>query len=137
MNTGHALDAGDLVEQQVLIRIHVTDDHLQLVIGLLASDQQAFEHFRNFHDARLELGETFRSVQIHRDSDQGHQCQAEFPGIKKRPVADDQSGFLERAYPAQAGGGRQANTVGQILIADPPFLLQDGENLPVVTVHGY
>ena len=131
---GHALDAGDLVEQQILIGIHVADDDLQLVIGLLTGDQQAFEHFRDAGDAGFQIGETFRRVDIHRDANQRHQRETELAGVEKCAVADDQAGFFQRPYPAQAGRRRQADAVGQILVADPAVLLQNSEDLPVVAV---
>lgn len=49
-------------------------------------------------------------------------------------VAGDQAGLLQRPYPAQAGRRRQADAVGQVLIADAPISLQDGKDLPVVAI---
>ena len=59
------LDARDPVQQQRLVGLHVTDDDFQLVIGVLAGDQQALEHLRQCRDLLLEVGETFRGVAVH------------------------------------------------------------------------
>src|SRR5574343_1146745 len=103
VHAGDALNPRDLVEQQVLIGIHVADNHLQLVIGLLAGDEQAFQHLRNIIDRRLQVGETLRRMLVHRDTDQCHQAQAEFFRIEQRPVAGDQPALLQRPDPTQAG----------------------------------
>src|SRR6185369_3336032 len=134
VHAGHPLDAGDLVEQQVLVGVHVADDDLQLVVRLLAGDQQAFEDFRNFRNAGFQIGEAFRRVLVHRDADQRHQRQAELFGIEQGAVAGDQARLLQRPYPTQAGGGRKTDTVSQFLVADPSILLQDRKNLPVVAI---
>ena len=55
-------------------------------------------------------------------------------GVDQRAVAGEDAGLLQRAHPAQAGRRRQADAVGQILVADPAVLLQHGENLAVVAV---
>ena len=73
MDAGHAGNARDAVEQQVLIGVHVAYDNLELIIGVLPGNQQTFQDFRIFADLRLEVGEAFRGVLVHRDMDQGHQ----------------------------------------------------------------
>jgi hypothetical protein len=59
---------------------------------------------------------------------------SQFFGVEQRAVAGDQPGFFERAHPAQAGRWRQADAVGQILVADAAVLLQHLQNLPVVAI---
>jgi hypothetical protein len=118
VHAGDALDARDLVEQQILVGVHVPDHHLQLVIRLLAGDQQAFEISGISAMARLQIGEALRRVLVHRNADQRHQRQAQFFGIEHGAIAGDQAGLFQRAHPAQAGRRRQADAVGQILIAD-------------------
>ena len=66
-------DAGDPVEEEFLVSIHVVDHHLELVIGLLAGDEQALQYLRDFGDVCFEIGEAFRSVQVHGYADEGHQ----------------------------------------------------------------
>jgi hypothetical protein len=73
-------------------------------------------------------------VLVHRNVDQRHQRQAERFRVQQRPVAGDQPGFFERAHPAQAGRRRQADAVGEFLIADAALLLQDLQNLPVKAI---
>jgi hypothetical protein len=50
-------------------------------------------------------------------------------------IAGDQAGLFQRPYPAQAGRRRQADAVGQVLVADAPISLQDGKDLPVVAIN--
>jgi hypothetical protein len=73
MHAGDALDAGNAIEQQLLVGIHVLDHHLELVIGGLAGDQQAFHDLGNFADRRFEVTETLGRVLVHRNVDQRHQ----------------------------------------------------------------
>ena len=77
MHTGDALDTRDAVEQQFLVGIHVTDDHLELVIGLLPGDQQTFKYLGLQRDPCLEIGEAFRRVTVHRNMYECHQGKAE------------------------------------------------------------
>ena len=103
MHASHPLDAGDFVEQQILVSIHVTDDNLQLVIRLLAGDQQALQHFRNLRDRRFEVGEALRRMLVHRNANQRHQGQAKFFGIKPGTITRNNSGLFQRTHPAQTG----------------------------------
>ena len=73
MHAGDAGDARDAVEQQFLEGIHVGDDDLDLVVGFLSGDQQAFENFRYAGDLAVEILETLRRVGVHRDVDERHQ----------------------------------------------------------------
>jgi hypothetical protein len=57
MYAGHARDAGEAVEEQFLVGVHVLDHHLELVVGVLAGDQQAFEQLGDFGDGGVEAGE--------------------------------------------------------------------------------
>ncbi len=135
MHPGHAGNARDLVQQELLVIVHIAHHHLELVVRLLAGDEQAFQHLGNVGNGRFQAGEAFRRMLIHRDADQGHQAQAQFPGVQHGPVAGDDAGFFQRPHPAQAGRRRQADALGQVLIADAPVRLQDGKNFPVVAVN--
>ncbi len=77
-------------------------------------------------------------VAIHRDVDQRHQRQAELARIEQGAVTGDDAGLLQRTHAAQTGRRRQADAVGQILIADAAVVLEYLENLAVVAVkfHG-
>ena len=103
MYAGDALNAGDFVQQQILVSIHVANDNLQLVIRLLAGDQQALQHFRNLRDSRLKVGEALRRMLVHRDANERHQGQAKFFGIKPGTITRNNSGLFQRTHPAQAG----------------------------------
>lgn len=138
MHPGDARNAGDAVQQQFLVAVHVAHHSLELVVGILAGDEQAFDDFRDVLDFLLEVLETFRGVAVHGNVDQGHQAQAQLAGVQQGAVAEDQAGLLQRLDPAQAGGGREANTLGQVLVADAAIFLQELEDLAVVAVefHG-
>jgi hypothetical protein len=51
MDAGHPGDARNAVKQEFLVGVHVPDHDLELVVGILAGDQQAFEQFRDLRDA--------------------------------------------------------------------------------------
>ena len=82
--------------------------------------------------------EALRRVLVHGDVDEGQQGEPQGLGVHQGPVAGDDAGFLQLADPAQAGGGGEADAVGQILIADAAILLEHLEDLVVVAVefHG-
>ena len=103
MNAGDAGDAGDFVEQQILIGLHVADHDFELVVGLLAGDEQAFQNFGNFLNGGFQVGEAFRSVLIHRNANQRHEGEAQFFGVEQCAVAGNQPGFLQYPNPTQAG----------------------------------
>ena len=44
MHAGNTFDAGDFVEQQILVMVHVAYDHFELVIGVLSGNQEAFQN---------------------------------------------------------------------------------------------
>jgi len=134
MDAGNTGDAGDAIQQELLVGVHVLDHDLELVVGVLPGDQQAFEEFRDLGDGGIETGEALGRVAVHRDVDQRHQRQTELPGVEQCAVTGDQPRFLERAYPAQAGRWRQADAVGEVLVADSAIVLKDTQNLPVVAV---
>ena len=134
MHPGDALNACERVEQQRLVVVHVAHHHLELVVGVLAGDQQALQHLGQQPDGRLKIFETLRCVAIHGDIDQRHQAQAQLPGVQQSPVAADQTRLFKRPHPAQAGRGRQANAVGQVLVGDAALLLQYFQYVPVVAV---
>ncbi|MPN09406.1 hypothetical protein SDC9_156696 [bioreactor metagenome] len=72
---------------------------------------------------------------VHRDADQRHQAQPQLLRVELGAVTGDDAGLFQCPHPAQAGRRREADAVGEILVADPPILLQHGENLPIVAVY--
>jgi hypothetical protein len=135
MHATHPLDAGDLVEQQLLVGVHIPHDHLELVVRLLAGDQQAFQHLRQGGDAGFEVFEALRGVAVHGDIDEGHQGEAQFLGIHHCAVTGDDARLFQGLDPAQAGRGGEADAVGQLLIAQAALLLQDFQNALIVAIH--
>ena len=57
-----------------------------------------------------------------------------FFGVQLGPVAGDEACLLQGPHPAQAGGGGEADAVGQVLVADASVLLQQLQYLAVVAV---
>ena len=114
--------------------VHVAHGDLELVVGFLAGDQQAFQHLGDVAHQRLEVGETLGRVLVHRDAEQRHQAQAQLARIHQRVVAADQAGFFQRAHATQAGRGGQADAVGQFLVAHAAIALQGGENGAIVAI---
>jgi hypothetical protein len=51
--------------------------------------------------------------------------QAQPARIQQRPVADDDTGIFQRADPPKAGRGGQTDALGEFLVADSAFDLQD------------
>lgn len=47
MHPRHPSYAGDFVQQQMLVTVHIGHHHLELIVRLLARDEQAFQHFGN------------------------------------------------------------------------------------------
>jgi len=50
-----SLDAGDLVEQQAQVGLHVAYHDLELVVGVLTGDRQAFQYLWPRADLLLEV----------------------------------------------------------------------------------
>jgi hypothetical protein len=57
-----------------------------------------------------------------------------FFGVEQGAITGNHPGLFQRAHPAQAGRWREADAVGQILIADPAILLQQFKNLTIVAI---
>ena len=134
MHSGHSIDARDPVEQQRLKCIHVLDHDLELIISILAGDQQAFEHLRQRLNRLLEVPEALRRMLIHRNMDQSHQRIAKRLGIDQRTIPREDPGFFQRPYTAQTGRRRKPNAVGQILITDACVLLQRAQDHAIVSI---
>jgi len=134
LHPADAFDAGDFVQQQLLVGVHVFDDDLELVVGGLAGDEQAFHDFGQGADFGFKVGEAFGGVAVHGNVDQGHEGEAEFFGVEQGAVADDEAVVFEGADAAQTGGGGQADFIGEVLVADAAVLLEDFEDLAVVAV---
>ena len=52
-------------------------------------------------------------------------------GIEQRHVLANHAGLFQPFHAAQAGGWRQADLLGHILIRQAPILLQDGQDFTV------
>lgn len=55
MNAGHALNPVDPVEQKFLEGVHVPDDNLDLVVGVLPGNQETLLDLRELVDFVLEM----------------------------------------------------------------------------------
>ena len=67
--------------------------------------------------------------------DERHQRVAESGGVEPGVVAGDDAGFFKRAQAAQAGRGREADAVGEFLVADASVLLEVAKHLTVDAVN--
>ena len=123
MHAGDALDAVDAVEQEFLESFHVADDDLELIVRILAGNQQALHHFRHLADFGFEAFEALRRVGVHGDVDQRGECVTQSLFVEQGAVALNDAALFQGANPSQAGRGREANAVGQVLVAEAAFLL--------------
>ena len=80
--------------------VHVAHGHFDLVVRVLAGDEQAFQHLGQHRDAGLKVGKALRRVAVHGDMDERDEGEAEFFGVQQRAVADDEAGFFQRANSA-------------------------------------
>src|SRR5690606_15723919 len=134
MHADHAVDPRDLVQKEILILLHVRHDDLQLIVGLLARDQVALLHLGvAAHDA-LELLEALGCVPVHSDVQQHGQLEPERTRRQPHDALADHAGFLELLDPPRARRRRQADPIGDLLIAESAVLLQQVEDLQVVSV---
>src|SRR5690606_8187150 len=131
---GHTLDPRQGAQQELLIMIHVLHHHAQLVIGIHSGQQAAVEHIRALADGVLEVGKTVGSMPVHADHDKGRERQAKLVRVKQSHLAQDVAGFLQLLDPSRAGRWRQADAVGQLLIADGSVFLQRRKDFQVVAV---
>jgi Mg-chelatase subunit ChlD len=134
MHARHAFQTCDLVQQKILIGVHVAHHHLELIVGFPSCDEQAFEHFRHILDGRVEALEALGRVAVHGDAQDHHETQVEFLRIEFGVIAGDESGFFQRAHAPQTGRGRESDAFGQILVAEASVALQFDEDLAVVAV---
>src|SRR3990167_2112331 len=134
VDAGHTLNAGELVEQQGLVVVHVTYRHLDLVVRVLPGDEQAFQHFRQHGDTGFKVGKALGGVAVHGNVNNGQQREAELFGVQQGAVADDEARFFECTHAAQAGRGGESDAIGQVLVVDAAVGLQDVQNLLVVAV---
>ena len=74
--------------------VHIAHYDLELVIGILAGNQQAFQHFGQHCNRRLKIGETLGRVLVHGNVDQRHQRQSQLARVKQGPVGHDQPRFF-------------------------------------------
>src|SRR5690606_14611345 len=55
MHPADAFNTGKRTQQKLLIMLHITHNHLQHIVGALAGDQVAFQHFWAGADPRLKV----------------------------------------------------------------------------------
>jgi len=71
---------------------------------------------------------------LERDDRVGEDRQADGGRPEQRRVAGDEARLLEAPQPPPAGGGREADTLRQLLVGDARVCLQLLENPPVESV---
>ena len=85
-----------------------------------AGDIVAFHHFgRSLHGALKRLLRLLR-VFAQADTDIGDKAHPHRLAVQHGLVAGDDSGALQILHPAQTSRGRQAHTLSQLQVADPP-----------------
>ncbi|MNR04228.1 hypothetical protein D3C85_1201670 [compost metagenome] len=131
---GHPGDVGQLVQQEVLVVLHVPHHHLELVVGVVAGDEVAFEHLWQILDGPIEVFEPLRGVPVHGDVNVGGEGEPQLAGVEQGDVGIDETGILQRLDPARAGRGGEPDQFGQLQVADAAILLHQLQNMPVYAI---
>ena len=84
----------------------------------------AFAHLRRCLHGPFKRPRIFRQVRIKPHHHEDDQSRPELAAIKDSPIAFDPSGPLQFLDAAQTGGWRQADSRGEIGIAQPAIALQ-------------
>ena len=61
---GHPRNMGQLVQQEVLVVLHVAHHHLELVVGIVAGDEITLQHFGQFADGAIEILEPLGQAKL-------------------------------------------------------------------------
>ena len=129
-----AFDAGDLVEQELLVHLHVRHHDDQEVVGVLPRDQQAGLHLREALHRAFKVREALRRVPVHGDLDERREGQPELLPVQQGDPPGNDAGVFQRLHPAQAGGGGESHPLGEGLIGEPAVLLQLRQDAAVEAV---
>lgn len=103
--------------------IQIGGDDLEQEIGL-ARDRPAGRHLVQAHHFGLEQPGLGFGMHADAGADEGLHAQAQPPAIELHAIAADHAQLLQPPHPAPAGRGREADCLGQILIAHPAVALK-------------
>ena len=134
MHTTDPFDAGDLVEQEMLVAIDIRHHHFQQIVGLLAGDQVALLHFRVTGDLFLKIRKAFRGMAVHADLDDHGQVQAQFACVQHGLPLENNASSFQLLYPPGTGGRGQPHGFRQLLVGQPAVVLQRFQDAQVGAV---
>ncbi len=125
---------GQLVQQEVLVVLHVTHYHLELIVGIVACDEVTLEHLWQLTDGPVKILEPLRRMPVHGDVNVGGEGQTQLAGVEQSNVGVDEAGIFQCLDPAGTGGRWEANQLGQFQIADAAVLLHQLKNMSVYAI---
>ena len=103
IESARALNAGNAVQQEMVVMVHVRYHHLQHVIGVLAGNKVALLHLRVLGNLLFKRRETLGCMPIHANQDDRRQRKAKFLVVQNGDGSDDDTGILQCPHTTETG----------------------------------
>jgi hypothetical protein len=123
-------NAGQSFAQKILEGGERGDEDAQLVVRL-AGHEVAVHDLGKLGDRAFESREVGIVLLIEADAHEGVDRQAHGFGLHQRDIAGYDPALLQRAYPAQAWAGAEANILAELLVGEAAVVLEPAQDIAV------